>query len=91
MCIVFPDGVRYVPTMIFDTVHLKPSTDRVTAWTLLTQARMPLTVPHPAGVAHDSLDRNRRWKRSLRAPMLFRSLSCLLTRNVSVSRAGAPA
>jgi hypothetical protein len=67
--------------MIFDIVHRKPSTDRVTAWLLATQARMPLTVSHPAGAAQDP---RLRWKRSLRAPMVFRSLSRLLTRNVSV-------
>ena len=74
--------------MIFDIVYPKPSTDRVTAWLLATQERMPLMVPHPAGAAQDS---RHRWKRSLRAPMLFRSLTLLLTRNVSVSRAGSPA
>lgn len=77
--------------MFIDTVYLKPSTNRMTAWLLATQERMPLTVPHPAGVAHDPLDRNRCWKRSLRAPMVFRSLTRLLTRNVSVSRAGSAA
>lgn len=88
MCIVFLDRIRYSAVMFIDTVHLQPLTDRVTAWTLLTQARMPLTVTHPAGAAHDPLDRNQRWKRSLRAPMVFRSLSRLLTRNVSTSRSG---
>jgi len=88
MCIVFPDRGRYIAVMFIDIVDPKPSTDRVTAWLLATQARMPLTVPHPAGAAQDS---RYRWKRSLRAPMTFRSLSRLLTRNVSVSRAGSPA
>ena len=74
--------------MFIETVHLKPSTDRMTAWLLATQARMPLTVSHPAGVAHDP---RLRWKRSLRAPMVFRSLSRLLTRNVSTSHTGSPA
>jgi hypothetical protein len=91
MCIVFPDRVRYIVVMFIDMVHLKPSTDRVTAWTLLTQARMPLTVVPPPATGTDQLDRNRRWRRSLRAPMLLRSLSRLLTRNVSVSHAGSPA
>ena len=88
MCIVFPDRVRYIATMIFDTVYLKPSTDRVTARTLLTQARMPLTVSHPAGAARDP---RLRWQRSLRAPMVFRSMRQLLTRNTSASHAGSPA
>ena len=88
MCIVILDRIRYIATMIFDTVHLNPSTDRVTAWLLATQARMPLTVPHPAGAARDP---RLRWKRSLRAPMVFRSMRQLLTRNTSASRAGSPA
>jgi hypothetical protein len=71
--------------MIFDIVHPTPSTDRVTVWLSLTQARMPLTVSHPAGVTHDP---RYRWKRSLRAPMTFRSLSRLLTRNLPASRSG---
>jgi hypothetical protein len=76
--------------MIFDIVYPKPSTDRVTAWLLATQERMPLMVPPPA-TGTDQLDRNRRWKRSLRAPMVFRSLSWLLTRNVPASHAGSTA
>jgi hypothetical protein len=74
--------------MIFDIVYPKPSTDRVTAWLLATQERMPLMVPHPAGAAQDL---RLRWKRSLRAPMVLRSLSGLLTRNVSASHTGSPA
>lgn len=74
--------------MIFDIVHPKPSTNRVTASLLATQVRMPLTVPHPAGAAQDP---RHRWKRSLRAPAVFRAMRQLLARNVSVSRAGSPA
>jgi hypothetical protein len=77
--------------MIFDIVHPTPSTDRVTAWLLATQARMPLTVVPPPATGTDQLDRNRRWKRSLRAPMVFRSMRQLLTRNTSDSHAGSPA
>jgi len=72
--------------MFFGIVHPKPRTDRMTAWLLATQARMPLTVPHPADAVHDP---RYRWKRSLRAPMLFQSLSGLLSRNVSVLRPGS--
>ena len=88
MCIVFPDRVRYIAVMFIDTVYLKPSTNRMTAWLLATQVRMPLTVPHPAGAPQDP---RHRWKRSLRAPMVFRSMRQLLTRNTSASRAGSPA
>ena len=77
--------------MFFDTVNLKPSTDRMTAQHSVTQARMPVTELLPPALGMESIDRTQRWKRSLRAPMVFRSLSRLLTHNVSLSRSGSPA
>lgn len=76
--------------MFFDTVNLKPSLDRMTAQLSATRdctARM-VSLPSVAGM--DPIDQTQRWKRSLRAPLVFRSLNLLLARNVSLLRSGSP-
>jgi len=65
-------------------------------WVLLLgmrKARVASDHDQVAGVGiEDAAHRDRhRWKRSLRAPVVFRLLSRLLTRNVSASHAGSAA
>lgn len=88
----------YIPCMLFRR-HCWTSRRHAPLWVLLLGMRQPRVVhvvsehEHVAGIGIEDVAHHNhlRWKRSLRAPMVFRSMRQLLTRNVSASRVGSAA